>query len=177
MKKILRSGISKTLTNRNCCFRNDKVVFLKDDFDIFSVKSNETPYAYMKIENSIFIFVYKPQELLNAEIANICIEDRFKYCEYEPYPVLADIRQVKSFTKEARDLLATKGTDLLSAAAILVKSPVQRMITNFYIEVNKPKKPTRMFTDEKKALKWLSKYVIDSGDESGKRVEALSLII
>lgn len=134
--------------------------------DIFSMKSKETPYGFMKIENSIFTFVYKEQELLNAEIADICVEDRFKFCDYKSYPVLADIRNVKGFTKEARDLLAKKGNDLVDAAAVLVNSPVERMIVNFYINVSKPAKPTRMFTDEKRALIWLKRFV-EKNDQDG----------
>ncbi|MEM6816509.1 MAG: hypothetical protein AAF600_19310 [Bacteroidota bacterium] len=153
------------------------MVFLFDNFEILSLNSKETPYGYMKIENSIFSFVYKPHESLNAEIANICIEDRFIFCNYKSYPVLADIRQVKSFTKEARDLLAKKGNNMVNAAAVLVTSPVQRIITNFYIQVSRPEKPTRMFTDEQKALEWLTKYIENSGDQSRNTTEAQPLLL
>lgn len=119
----------------------------------------EIKYGFIKIENSIIHFIYKPQEVFDVDMADEVIEDRFKFSNHKCYPALADIRGVKHFTPEARDLMATKGNKLISAIAILIESPVERMIVNTYMNVNKPDKPTRMFTDENRALKWLSKFV------------------
>lgn len=113
----------------------------------------------MKIENSILIGTYKPIENVDFKIAEQCIEERFAFCKYQSYPFLADIRGVKSFTLEARNLLAKKGNELVTANAILVKSPVEKMMANVYISFNKPTKPTRLFTDKKKALVWLSRFI------------------
>lgn len=41
------------------------------------------------------------------------------------------------------------------ADAFLVKSLPVRLIANFFIKVTKPKVNTRLFTDEKEAVKWL----------------------
>ncbi|MEM6522360.1 MAG: hypothetical protein AAGF85_10900 [Bacteroidota bacterium] len=119
----------------------------------------ETEFGFFKIEDSILIFIYKSQQLFDEAMAEKVIEDRFKFSHYQEYPVLADIRGVEYFSSNAKKVMVEKGNQLISAAAILVKSPVERMIANSYININKPPKPTRMFTDEKRAIKWLGKFV------------------
>nr|WP_187262283.1 hypothetical protein [Pontibacter beigongshangensis] len=69
-----------------------------------------------------------------------------------------DITKVKKSTKEARDFMANEGNEQVTASAILVTSPVLRMMANFYISVNKPKNPSRMFTDKREALEWLAQF-------------------
>ncbi|MEM6816510.1 MAG: hypothetical protein AAF600_19315, partial [Bacteroidota bacterium] len=108
----------------------------------------ETEYGFIKIENSILIFIYKANEQFDEEMADRAIEDRFKLTNKTTYPVLVDIRGVKNFTRGAKELMASKGNKFISAVAIIVKSPVERMIANSYISLNQPPKPTRMFTDE-----------------------------
>lgn len=39
--------------------------------------------------------------------------------------------------------------------ALVAKSPVERMIANFFLGLNKPQVPVRMFTDPDKARAWL----------------------
>ena len=72
------------------------------------------------------------------------------------YPVLADSRQIKSMDREARAFYAKpEGTTMVLAVAILVQSPVQRTLVNFFLAVNKPQFPVRFFTSEDEAVAWL----------------------
>jgi hypothetical protein len=41
------------------------------------------------------------------------------------------------------------------ADAIVITSPAHKMITDFYVNKNKPVKPTRVFTDREEAVNWL----------------------
>ena len=75
-------------------------------------------------------------------------------------PILVDIREISSITKEARDHFAMKERESgVSAIALHIKSPVSRVIGNFYLGLSRPKVPTRLFTSEKMAILWLRKYV------------------
>ena len=73
-------------------------------------------------------------------------------------PLLADIRQVKSLTREARKYLDDVA-DRFSALALLAGSPATQMMVNFFLGMRRPKIPTQMFTDEEKALTWLRRHV------------------
>jgi hypothetical protein len=72
-------------------------------------------------------------------------------------PVLADIRQLRSMTREARRFYGN-ATEMFSALALLAGSPATRVTANFFIGLNQPTVPTQMFTDEETALTWLRRY-------------------
>jgi hypothetical protein len=88
-----------------------------------------------------------------------CVNDRLVLSSGKSYPILLDVRKVKSITKEAREYMssdiALKDT---SAAAVVVDSSVGRVMGNFYFALNKPKLPFRIFNTEEKAIKWLTKF-------------------
>ncbi|MCX2739836.1 DUF7793 family protein [Pontibacter anaerobius] len=117
-----------------------------------------TKYINLAVDSGILHCVYKDIELLDLDIAKICVQDRLEFIQGETYPSLFDITRIKQSTKEARDYLANEGNDFVSASAILISSPMVRMSANFFIQVNKPKNPTRMFTNQPSALEWLAQY-------------------
>jgi hypothetical protein len=122
------------------------------------IKSKETKYVNMFIENGIFQCYFKEIETLDLAVAKASVEDRLAFFDKKNYPCLFDITKVKQTTKEARDYMANEGNDLILASAMLINLPVLKMMANFYIMVNKPKNPTRMFTDKESALEWLSQF-------------------
>jgi hypothetical protein len=75
-------------------------------------------------------------------------------------PVLVDMTQIKFMTREARTYFAGPETaNAESAAALLIRSPLARAIGNFFMGLNKPLMPTRLFTSEEAALTWLRDFV------------------
>lgn len=61
-------------------------------------------------------------------------------------------------TNESRKYFAEQtAARQFAAVAIVTKSLAQRLIVNFYINVNRPNVPTRMFGDKDEAMKWLRK--------------------
>ncbi len=72
------------------------------------------------------------------------------------YPILVDIRKIRSISKEARDHFAMRGRKPgVVAIAMLVSSPLSRIIGNFFLGLNQPVVPTRMFTDRDQAERWI----------------------
>lgn len=70
--------------------------------------------------------------------------------------VLVDMRGVLSETREAREYFASpEVAEKVSAVALVVESPVSRMIANFLIRLTKHYVPTRMFSDSAIAQQWL----------------------
>jgi hypothetical protein len=124
----------------------------------FGNKFKETEYFTLCIEEGIFYCYFKEIEVMDLDFTKASVQHRLAFMEGQSYPCFFDITRVKQTTKEARDYLADKGNDLVSASAILVSSPMLKMMANFYIMVNKPKNPTRMFTDKESALEWLRQF-------------------
>lgn len=121
-------------------------------------KAEETPYLTLFIEDGILHVHYKEIEVLDLEIAKVCVKARMEYTEYKSYPCLIEAIRFNNFTKEARDYFAREGNEGIIANAIVTRSTVIKMMANFYIMVNKPVNPTRMFTDNGEALKWLTLF-------------------
>ena len=74
----------------------------------------------------------------------------------ERYAVLVTTSNFNAISEKARELSAsaefvrnTKGK------ALLVHNSATKLVGNFYLNFNKPKLPTRLFTDRRKALAWL----------------------
>ena len=76
--------------------------------------------------------------------------------------VLIDMTEVTEITKEARDYFANERTaSIQRATALLIGSSVSRLIGNFFLGLNKPISPTRLFTNPHKAIRWLHTFSDD----------------
>lgn len=75
-------------------------------------------------------------------------------------PVLVDMRGVRSQTREARQYFdGAEAAKTLSAVALLIGSPVSRVLANFFLRVSAQRIPTRLFTSEADAITWLLGFV------------------
>lgn len=80
--------------------------------------------------------------------------------------LLIDMRRIKSQDREVREYYTQQGYAIgLQAVAILVGSPVSRVIGNLYIGFNKSNIPTRLFTSEAEAIAWLKEFPLSSDDQ------------
>jgi len=76
------------------------------------------------------------------------------------FPLLIDARNIKYMEREARKHFSTNGRETkINSFAIMVKSPLSRMIGNFFMGLNKPAIPARLFDDENEAVKWLKQHL------------------
>lgn len=75
-------------------------------------------------------------------------------------PALVDLRGIKSTTREAREFYGSDDyAQVVCAAALVVDSPVSRVIGNFYLGLNKGVYPLKLFTNESHALEWLKGFL------------------
>jgi hypothetical protein len=74
------------------------------------------------------------------------------------FPLLVDVRHIKHITREARSHFSTNGRDTkINSFALIVQSPLSRVIGNFFMSLNKPEIPARLFDNEDDAIAWLQK--------------------
>jgi hypothetical protein len=73
-----------------------------------------------------------------------------------PLPLLCNLNNVTKMTIECRNHFSGKEhAASFSKAALLVSSPISKIIGNFFMGLNKPIKPTKLFTNKEKAIEWL----------------------
>ena len=76
----------------------------------------------------------------------------------QSFPLLIDARGIRSISKEARDLFSLNNrSSYVNSFAILIESPLSRIIGNFFMGLNKPRVPVKLFTREEKAILWCKK--------------------
>jgi hypothetical protein len=117
----------------------------------------ETDYVRIWVENDVLYITYL-KEQIDLPYAKNVVETRLKVSGGKSYPVMVDLNKVKGVCKEARAFLAGKeASDLISSSALLGTGELIRMLVNFYLFINKPKVPIRLFNNQSAALEWLQK--------------------
>ena len=67
---------------------------------------------------------------------------------------------MKSLSREARHYYASdEAAKVARAVALIVGTPVSRVLGNFYLGLSNPHLPTRLFSSEGEALEWLKGYI------------------
>jgi hypothetical protein len=75
-------------------------------------------------------------------------------------PFFVDISKVLSVDRDARIYYVDEiERGPISAVALLVGSPLSKVIGNFFIGLNRGSAPCKLFTSETKAIEWLKGFV------------------
>lgn len=119
----------------------------------------ETPYMKLWKQESILFCSYSDKLNVDLKIAKHCVKSRLDFSEGASYPVLIRLQGVCSITKEARDYFGEEGSKFIKAGALIIISPLTKILGNIFLNINQPKVPTRIFTNEKDAIEWLKKYI------------------
>ena len=107
-------------------------------------------------EGKILRTVIYPNSEITSEDAKEVFNAHLELAEDKQVASLVDIRGIKSATREARSFPTTASVAKFPIAlALLVDSPVSRVIANFFLGVNKPSYPTKFFNSENEAITWL----------------------
>ena len=72
------------------------------------------------------------------------------------YPLLIDANSIVSMDRDARKRFSKETT--VSAVALLVGTPLSKIIGNFFIGLNKTSIPFKLFTSKTDALEWLEAF-------------------
>lgn len=100
---------------------------------------------------------FKPCDSHTLEDAIAVVKAHNDLADEKQIPVIADIREVSvGADRQAREYYVSEESSRLKLGmAMLVKSPMQRMLGNVFFRINRPPYPSKMFSDESKALSWL----------------------
>ena len=102
--------------------------------------------------------VWVPRTTALLEDATATLEAMAQLTGGRRSPLLMDLHDVSPQDRSVRMEFARRG-DLVSAVALIVDTPLSRVLGNFFLSVNKPLFPTRLFDNEASALAWLLEFV------------------
>lgn len=116
------------------------------------------------IEPGIIVNTFKEGAMLEVSDLKATKQANLKLANGKRYGVLLSFGYLTNTTKEARELAASKDfkNDTI-AIALLTHSLGQRLMGNFYLNINKPFVRSKLFNDEESAKKWL-REVLNEND-------------
>ena len=107
-------------------------------------------------KDGIIHVVYKSGCTLSVDDCYALAKFIARIGEAEKYPLLTEPSSGSNIDEDARVLLAgEKGNRFILKNAILCDSIVHEMIGNFFIRMDRPLTPTKLFESEVKAISWL----------------------
>ena len=124
------------------------------------VASRESPWftAYLR-EDGLLVYRAVPGLVIDHTVANQVIEIGLQIVD-EPKPTMVLMQDMARVDREARAMFASDlYTRLCSQTALVVGSPVSRVIGNFFVGLNRPRHLFRIFDDPALAIEWLRGFV------------------
>lgn len=111
-------------------------------------------------EDGIARVIHVPGAEVTQEDAEETMAAYLKINQGRKRPLLVDTKSMKSIERGARQYYSgDEAARVASAVAIIVDTPVSRVLGNFYLGVSKPHLPSQLFTSEAEALQWLNGYI------------------
>jgi hypothetical protein len=116
--------------------------------------------------DGIVQLVWAPRTTVLFEDATAALEAMAQLTGGRRSPLLVDMHDTGPLDRPTRAEL-TRRSDLQSAVGLIVGTPLTRMMANFFMSVNKPSFPTRLFDNEASAVAWLKGFVVDTIERPG----------
>ena len=112
------------------------------------------------IEESYILFkvhdhIKKPQKERLPEIINAYEI----LCNGKKYPLMMIANQIDRLDKEEEEIIRRTTSQFFTSQAIVTKNKFTVMVINFAISLKKPSVPTKIFSNEEKALEWLDQFI------------------
>ncbi len=120
----------------------------------------ETPTARIWLEDDgIVRVINKPSVEVDLVAAKENVAVVLRITEGRKVPLFIALSGIRSMSQEARDFFAGEGgAEPSLCQALVVRSPISKVIANFFLGFNRPVLPTRAFTSEVDALTWLKGF-------------------
>jgi hypothetical protein len=111
-------------------------------------------------DDGIVRIIWVPGAEVTLEDAKETMAAYLKLNKGKRLPLFVDTKTMKSLSRDARKYYAgEEAAKVASAVAIIVGTPVSRVLGNFYLGLSNPHLPSRLFSSESEALEWLKGYL------------------
>ena len=133
--------------------------------DKFTVTELNKCYLWKEDNPSIIFGTAKKESHQTLEDAKEIMDTLLTLSNGEKTGFVFDLTGILSQNKEARDYYSSPVfMGKFFAIAIITKSIIARVIANFYMGLNKPSNPTRVFNDEESAIQWTNSMQLKQTD-------------
>jgi hypothetical protein len=108
--------------------------------------------------DGIAVVVWTPRVTAFLEDAIACLDATARVTGGRRCPLLVNMMDTGPQDRKTRAEW-TRRSDLLSAVALVVGTPLSKVVGNLFLSVSKPPFPVRLFDNEASALTWLKGFV------------------
>ncbi|MES2679879.1 MAG: hypothetical protein V4635_08345 [Bacteroidota bacterium] len=116
-------------------------------------------YLHLRQDGIVYIHISSQKEE-TVELVKEMVEKLGEMVNHKHVPILVRHENLALPGKANRDYWAKKESCPYSKAeAFMIGSIALRLLANFYLKINKPERPTRLFTDEQEANEWLKTFL------------------
>lgn len=117
------------------------------------------PHSAIIYKAPVVYLVFKEGAELDVKEVREMIAAAEMLAGKKPYLLFSDVRNHVAITPEARKVSADKKESrYVIANAVLTNNFALKLTANFFIKVNKPHFPVKVFNDELKAHLWLASF-------------------
>jgi hypothetical protein len=109
-------------------------------------------------DDGLMHFVYGEGVLVDLDAARAVIAGaRDALDTIAPHPTLVDLGRVKGVTRDAREFFSSsqENMEIASRVALIAGNPIARVVGNFFLGLNRPPVPVKLFGDVDSARAWL----------------------
>lgn len=120
-------------------------------------KTIEIPEAIIHLRSDMIVhIIYKEGVVIDVPLQQRVLEKFNELCEGKKLPFLFDAMDHVTVTKEAKlNAIEMENKTPVLATAVFAKSLAYKLIADFYLKINKPKKPFKVFRKKEDAITWL----------------------
>jgi hypothetical protein len=118
-------------------------------------KLYEFNHSVFWLEDNIIHIVYKKYSIITLDIAKEIVKARIQVQQHKSYLGIAYIDNSTVMSAQARRYMANEGYAGVSKVAVVISSPLKAAMVNVFIFLDRPLKPTKLFTNKEEAIKWL----------------------
>ena len=111
-------------------------------------------------DDGIVISAYKKDSMVEIDDVYLNRETTLKLTGGKSCVTLIHLSNVTSVSKEARYYFSSaEWAEIFKAIALYATTPVNKSIGNFFLGINKPVMPVKLFDSKEKAIEWLKEYL------------------
>jgi hypothetical protein len=117
-------------------------------------------FTVSRRQDGIVVYEPNPGAVITHAGSIEVLELGLQIADGRTWPVLVLMQDVARVERGAREFFASEQYfQLASQTALVVGSPVSRVIGSFFLGLNRVRYPCKVFDDEARAVAWLQGYV------------------
>ena len=122
---------------------------------ILDGKFLELDHLRFEVKNQILHFTFIGPLEVKAKHITSFQKSRLQFLDGAVLPTIVNIEGKFIFTREARTALRKTQLEGAAFAAIVIKSPLQKLMVNIYLKLAQIEIEIKLFRSQKEGLKWL----------------------